>query len=375
MAIGFLAVILAYCILPLSVLSSNNEDCPLVLGHRGAAGIYPEHTAIAYEMAAKNWADYIECDVQVTKDLQLVCSHEAWIEEVCNIDDFPEFQDRRRTYNMDDDDPTFDWNDKGNKTDFFTFDFNLTELKMLKRRQRTAGRDPNFDWQYSFATFDEFVAIAQKYDTAITPEIKTPTAVNRILKSRNINVTVQDLLLQALQKHGYTREDDKCLLQSFELTTIENLKGKTDLKRLFLLKRVKKTDTATLERVQRSGAYAICLDKELIVTTQSSTDEKPGYIGEVNQKLVDKIHYLGMKVYAYTFLNEMQSLKWDYQADPRNELRNFKDEIGLDAYFTDFPNTARNFLDEDDKCQRSSASSIATSSLSILIFLLTMKIQ
>ena len=36
---------------------------------------------------------------------------------------------------MDDDDPLVDWNDKGDVTDWFTFDFDLAELKSLRKRQ------------------------------------------------------------------------------------------------------------------------------------------------------------------------------------------------------------------------------------------------
>jgi len=71
-----------------------NGLCPVVVGHRGAAGIYPEHTVIAYENGADLGADYIECDVQITKDLHLVCSHEAWIKEVCNVEKHPELANR-----------------------------------------------------------------------------------------------------------------------------------------------------------------------------------------------------------------------------------------------------------------------------------------
>ena len=67
-----------------------------VLGHRGAAGVYPEHTTLGYIKGAEMGADYIECDVQITKDLQLVCSHESWINEVCNVEDHTEFSNRIR---------------------------------------------------------------------------------------------------------------------------------------------------------------------------------------------------------------------------------------------------------------------------------------
>ena len=67
-----------------------------VLGHRGACGVYPEHTSISYEKGAEMGADYIECDVQITKDLKLICSHEAWINEVCDVENHSEFSDRIR---------------------------------------------------------------------------------------------------------------------------------------------------------------------------------------------------------------------------------------------------------------------------------------
>ena len=67
--------------------------------------------------------------------------------------------------------------------DFFTFDFNLTELiPGIKRRQVTPGRNHNFDFEYSFVTFDQYVSIAKAKNVGIAPEIKSPTAVNKILK-------------------------------------------------------------------------------------------------------------------------------------------------------------------------------------------------
>jgi glycerophosphoryl diester phosphodiesterase len=161
------------------------------------------------------------------KDLKLVCSHEAWIKEVCDINDHLEFANRSTTYNMDDDDPNFNWNDKGDiKNNFFTIDFTLEELATLKRKQVNYFIDPNFNWQYSFATFDEFVTIAQSKNVGIAPEIKAPTAINKILKARGVDITTEELVLKSLGDHGYTSRDDKCLLQCFELSTLEKLKGR-----------------------------------------------------------------------------------------------------------------------------------------------------
>ena len=51
-----------------------------------------------------------------------------------------------------------------------------------------------------------------------------------------------------------------------------------------------------------------------------------------------------MQVYAYTFKNELSSLKWDYQGDVRNELQQFF-KLGLEGYFSDFPATLKSFRD------------------------------
>jgi glycerophosphoryl diester phosphodiesterase len=45
------------------------------IGHRGAALQFPEHTRESYEAGARMGAGILECDVTLTKDLELVCRH------------------------------------------------------------------------------------------------------------------------------------------------------------------------------------------------------------------------------------------------------------------------------------------------------------
>jgi glycerophosphoryl diester phosphodiesterase len=47
-----------------------------VIAHRGASAYAPEHTTAAYTKAIEQEADYIELDVQMTKDGQLVVLHD-----------------------------------------------------------------------------------------------------------------------------------------------------------------------------------------------------------------------------------------------------------------------------------------------------------
>ena len=41
---------------------------PYIVAHRGSSGVLPEHTLEAYRLAIIQGADFIECDVVVTKD-------------------------------------------------------------------------------------------------------------------------------------------------------------------------------------------------------------------------------------------------------------------------------------------------------------------
>lgn len=52
----------------------------LVYAHRGASGYAPENTMAAFKMAVELGSDGIECDVQMTKDGQLVICHDETLE-------------------------------------------------------------------------------------------------------------------------------------------------------------------------------------------------------------------------------------------------------------------------------------------------------
>ena len=87
-------VLMFLLLMPHEIEANQQKFCPLVFGHRGAAGIYPEHTVIGYENGANLGADYIECDVQITKDLQLICSHDPWMKNICDVEKHSNFADR-----------------------------------------------------------------------------------------------------------------------------------------------------------------------------------------------------------------------------------------------------------------------------------------
>ncbi len=66
---------------PASATKKPAEDAPVLnIGHRGASGYAPEHTIPAYDLALKMGADYIEQDLQLTKDGVLVVLHDETLD-------------------------------------------------------------------------------------------------------------------------------------------------------------------------------------------------------------------------------------------------------------------------------------------------------
>jgi len=53
-----------------------------IIAHRGASAYYPENTMEAFEEAIKQQADGFELDVHLTKDGQIVVTHDATLERV-----------------------------------------------------------------------------------------------------------------------------------------------------------------------------------------------------------------------------------------------------------------------------------------------------
>jgi len=69
----------------LAVTSSTAAARPVLdIAHRGASGHAPEHTFAAYDLALKMGADYIEQDLQQTRDQELVVIHDETLDRTTN---------------------------------------------------------------------------------------------------------------------------------------------------------------------------------------------------------------------------------------------------------------------------------------------------
>jgi glycerophosphoryl diester phosphodiesterase len=198
-------------------LEAQGPGALMVIAHRGASGERPEHTLASYERAIDEGADYIEPDLVVTKDLQLVARHETEISGTTDVADRPEFADRRRGKEVD-----------GKLVNgWFAEDFTLAELRTLRAKERLPGVRPanaRFDGLWQVPTFAEIMTLvrAKEKETGrsigVYPELKHP---HFLLQSEGIDSV--DLLVAALKKEGLDRKGAAVIVQSFEVEPLKRL--------------------------------------------------------------------------------------------------------------------------------------------------------
>lgn len=99
-----------------SLFSSIVSAEPLVIAHRGASGYLPEHTLEAKTLAYAMKPDYIEQDVVMTKDDQLVVLHDHYLDRVTDVAE--RFPNRARADGR-----------------YYAIDFTLAEIKTCVSRK------------------------------------------------------------------------------------------------------------------------------------------------------------------------------------------------------------------------------------------------
>ena len=139
-------IALIACVLTLTnCIKSNaeylyNNTRPLLIAHRGTPGLYPEHSHASYSNAYVQNGDFVELDLQLTKDGHLVTNHDPFLKETTDIEKFKDkYSDRIGSWDFR---PTY-----GNvyTDDFLIRNFTLAELKELRRNQRYETRNQDLD--------------------------------------------------------------------------------------------------------------------------------------------------------------------------------------------------------------------------------------
>ena len=128
-----------------------NRTRPLVIAHRGASGQFPEHSVGSYSSAYHYGADFVELDIQLTKDGHLVTNHDPVLKDTTNVESYAYmWGDRKSSYSF----PPYD-NVYAN--DSLIRDFTLQELKMLRRKMRYSTRNQYFNAEYELLTLEETI--------------------------------------------------------------------------------------------------------------------------------------------------------------------------------------------------------------------------
>lgn len=101
----------------------------------------------------KSGADYVEPDLVLTKDAVLVCYHDLALKRTTDVEDHPEFADRRGNHSV-----VIDGKNQTIIDDYLAIDFTLEELRTLRVLQQPNGvRQLYFNDLFTIATFQEFV--------------------------------------------------------------------------------------------------------------------------------------------------------------------------------------------------------------------------
>ena len=328
----------------------------LVLAHRGASALRPEHTIEAYTKAIEDGADVIEPDLVITRDGVLVARHENEISGTTDVADRPEFAGRKTTKLI----------DNVAITGWFTEDFTLAELKTLKAKERIPRNRPantQYDGQFRIPTLQEVIDLAQSKSLetgrtiGIYPETKHPSYF------KSISLPLEKRLVDTLHANGYRGRKAPVFIQSFEVANLKEIRAMTGLPIVQLLSGSGKpedfrlsgdsrtyADIATPAGLLEVATYADAIgpSKEMVIPRDRANNLS------APTALVRNAHAAKLLVHPYTFRPENPFLPANLRkGDPASpsqrgdmaaEITAFL-EAGVDGFFTDDPAIGRSALD------------------------------
>jgi glycerophosphoryl diester phosphodiesterase len=328
---------------------ANESSRPIVVGHRGASGYVPEHTLTSYFIAVQQGADYIEPDLVSSKDGVLIARHENEIGATTDVASHVEFAPRKTTKTID-----------GKAIEgWFTEDFTLAELKLLRARERVPQLRPSnsrFDGQFEIPTLDEILSLVRALERmrgpdapriGVYPETKHPSYF------RSINLPLEGTLLRTLKRWGYRGKDTPIFIQSFEVGNLQALRKKTDIRLVqlmegsgapydFVARGDKRTyaDLATAHGLRAVAEYAdaIGVDKGMVIPRDSNNALL------TPTSLVNDAHAAKLQVHVWTMRAENNFLPKDFQSgsdpasrgDLASEITKYL-ATGIDGFFCDQP--------------------------------------
>ena len=325
---------------------------PIVIAHRGASGYLPEHTLEAKSLAYGMGADYIEQDLVLSKDNQLIVFHDLVLDHMTDV--AQHFPSKRR--------------DDGH---FYVIDFTLAELKSLRVTERTKvntsnknkreaaypSRFPISTSSFAIHTFAEELELIQGLNkvmnkqVGIYPEVKSPWF------HQQHNKDISRAVLTTLKQFGYTKKTSPVFLQSFDANELKRIHDDLlpelamDIKLVQLIAETSWNETYerrngqwqpysydwmfSPEGMQNIAQYADGVGpwKSMLISDQSTKDKL------IISDLVRQAHKAGMQVHPYTFRADPERIP-GYAESFEDMVTIFVEQLNIDGLFTDFPDKA-----------------------------------
>ncbi len=265
-----------------SMLHAATIDRPMLLiAHRGASGLAPEHTLASFDLAVEIGADYLEQDLQQTRDGVLVILHDDTLDRTARgpADSCRGLVREKTLAQLE-------------SCDFGSW--------FVEKHPETAGR---FDRQ-GILTLE---ALIDRFGSGVRYYIET--------KNPEEAPGMEESLLAILSRRGLLEdrgEPPRVFLQSFSTRSLRDLAARAPT-------------TARLQLLDRRSLRAPY--DEAVAKIATYADGIGPHFSDVDRALVEVAHRHGLEVHAYTVNDpgEMQRLIG----------------LGVDAIFSDFPDRFR----------------------------------
>ena len=271
---------------------------PWLIAHRGASAYAPENTVPAFQLAAEQGADFVEFDLQLTKDRRIVCLHDNSLERTTDVEEV--FPDRFRRIG------------EGQQASrqWMLEDFTLPEIMRLD-----AGSwfDPKFRGT-RIPTFAETID-ALRGRSGLFIELKTPERYEGI----------ERLILAELEAKGLARPGAEprtpVLLQSFTASSLQVFAGfKTTLPIHFLISARQAGPWMTPEGLSRMKTFATGISPEKTIVAE-------------HREAMASAKRMGLLITPYTFRASAVTGFPDVKA----EMKHYLQTLGVDGVITDNP--------------------------------------
>jgi glycerophosphoryl diester phosphodiesterase len=325
---------------------------PLVIGHRGASGYRPEHTASAYELAFALGADAVEPDVVLSLDGVPVIRHENEISGTTDVASRPEFADRRTTKSI----------DGVPLTGWFTEDFTWTELRTLRATERLPGVRPSsasFDGRFGLLRLADVLRIVDECGAEQGRQGQAVVELKHATYFESIGLPLGEIVAAELAEAGWNDRPEQLVVESFEKTVLTGLAaGGLPARYVFLIELA----GSPFDEVARAGARARSYESYL---SDDALRELAGDLDGISvdkailmprdltgaahhaADLVARAHAAGLQVFTWTLRAENRFLPRNYRiGHDKAAFGQWEEEFrviletGVDGVFADQPDLA-----------------------------------